>query len=340
MSVYKHKHYSIETVRHNLDERQKRKNDHLISLSEVRFHADSEQGDKLIFTDNEYRTRALTPTLTGWKQVCSNLPYEDGKVIPWEFFLHGMSSEQRKSVFDRLSANAETERLIRCQDDTLYGVVSPRYKPIDHDTIIPVLESAQTPIVAVKGSHVGFDHGKFRFIREQDAQDTSISIGEYGEFSANKHVPLIEFTNSENGLGSWKIRIGIYTFICTNGVIIGVELFGKRIVHLGNADIEIPDIDKLWDLGAGWVERLHKAEAHYISIAERADILQTANKKGLTQDMIGKAVDVANNEYNSGRTLGDTVNAFTRAAQAYRGDNIHKRTQMETYAGEVLQLAA
>ena len=149
-----HKHYPLSIVKSNLRVRQERKNDHIRPLSEFCFRADPEHGDKLVFTDDDHNTRTMTPTNTGWKQVCANLPYDDGKVIPWEFFLKGMTSDQRKSVFDRLSAKADKKRLIRCQDDIMYGLVSPKYNPIDHNTIIPVLESANTAIVAVKGSHI------------------------------------------------------------------------------------------------------------------------------------------------------------------------------------------
>ena len=336
-----HKHYPIEEVKNALILRQERKNDHIRPLEAVNFLSDPENGDKLIFTDDDGRTRSLTPTLTGWKQVCDNLKYGDETSVPWHFFLNGMTSEQRKSIFDRLSKDRTENNLIRCDADTLYGVVSPKYKPIDHDTIIPVLEGASTPIVSVSGSYVGYDHGKFRFIRESDSNNVLASTGAHGGFRTlnNKHVPLIEFNNSENGLGSWQIRVGVYTFICRNGLIVGVKLFDKKIVHLGTQKVQVPDIDRLWDIAEGYVENLYAAESKRITQEKKIEILLTANKNGMTQEMLDRVVVVANREYEGANTVGGVVHAFTRAAQYYRGDDIAKRTQMEVYAGGLLLAA-
>ena len=214
--------------------------------------------------------------------------------------------------------------MFRCDDNVLYGLVSKKYKPIDHDTIIPVLEGAKTPIVSVSGSYVGYDHGKFRFIREQDAENVVVGSGSHGGFRTlnNKHVPMIEFNNSENGLGSWSVRVGIYTFICRNGVIVGVKLFDKKVVHLGYKDIKVPDIDSLWDIAAGYVENLYAAEAKYVSQEKKTAILNTANKNGMTQEMLDRVVAVANREYEGANTVGGVIHSFTRAAQYYRGDEI------------------
>ncbi|CUI18058.1 conserved hypothetical protein (plasmid) [Candidatus Protochlamydia naegleriophila] len=47
-------------------------------------------------------------------------------------------------------------------------------------------------------------------------------------------VPEIILTNAHDGTSSYQLRAGIYRFICANGLIIGNELFCRRVRHQGD----------------------------------------------------------------------------------------------------------
>jgi len=82
-------------------------------------------------------------------------------------------------------------------------------------------------------------------------------------------------------------------------------------------------------------EKLYEAKRRYLTPEEKSGIvLKIADKLG--QRVAEKVVDVANSQYHGGRTLFDTVNAVTRAAQSFRP---MYQSAVELYASSLLKAA-
>lgn len=47
-------------------------------------------------------------------------------------------------------------------------------------------------------------------------------------------VPEIVLTNAHDGNSSYQLRAGIYRFVCSNGLIIGNDLFCRRVRYQGD----------------------------------------------------------------------------------------------------------
>lgn len=44
--------------------------------------------------------------------------------------------------------------------------------------------------------------------------------------------PMLLFSNNHDGLGSFTVRLGVYRFVCSNGLVIGSDLFKASIRHV------------------------------------------------------------------------------------------------------------
>ena len=55
-----------------------------------------------------------------------------------------------------------------------------------------------------------------------------------GMIEVGGNVPEIVMVNSHDGTSSYQLRAGIYRLVCSNGLVVGNDLFSRRIRHQGN----------------------------------------------------------------------------------------------------------
>lgn len=97
--------------------------EHNAKADEVRTAASIEYGpDGFIFDGYP-----ISATETATRQLLTRVG------IPYDFFQSRMNTQERIAVFNRLnSETGNARRLLRFSGDTLYGVVSERYRVIDN----------------------------------------------------------------------------------------------------------------------------------------------------------------------------------------------------------------
>jgi hypothetical protein len=269
------------------------------------------------FTFNGRRIRA---TETATKQMLASCG------IPADFFTIRMNDGERASVFNRLNAKqGDVERMFRfSNDDKLYGVVSQRYKKLDNVRILDILNAASDSGIGLRPVRwtLNPDHTRVTLV------PTGAEVGEL--------TPCVNITNSENGLASLTVWAGVYRWVCANGMMVPLsEVTRSRWMHLGNADITLPDIGTILNESQQWTERLYESKRRYLSAEEKSDIVvKIADKLG--QKAAEKVVHVANREYHGGRTMFDAVGAVTRAAHFFRPA---QQSELEHYAYKMLKAA-
>lgn len=215
----------------------------------------------------------------------------------------------------------DTEKMFRFAGNTLYGVVSPKYKKLDNIRLLEIIESAQDAGIGLKPVNYNFnpDHSRVTLV------PMDIEVGEL--------APTVNFSNSENGMGSLSIWAGTYRWICTNGMMVSVgDVTRSRWMHKGINDIELPDLGVVLNRSREYVERLNESRNEYLPISRRAEVVVDI-AKSLGRKVAEKVVAVANTEYHGGRTKFDAVNAITRAAQFFQPG---EQTVIEQYAGQLL----
>ena len=188
--------------------------------------------------------KPMRVTHTALRQLCALAG------IPPDFFSERMTPAERSALFNRLILETgNTERLFRFHgNDLLYGVVSPRYKKLDNVILLDVLQSAQDSGLGLRPVRADLhpDHTKVRLVPD---------IPRVGELA-----PMIEFTNSENGLGSLQVFAGVYRWVCTNGLMVPVsDITRARWMHLGNRDIQLPDLYTVLNRSLEFIEKMDRA---------------------------------------------------------------------------------
>jgi hypothetical protein len=282
-----------------------KKRDELLPMSAIQFTCDG-----FILDGKQIQT-----SLTARKQLLSIVG------IPADFFLQSLNPDEQVLIFNRICSQKENVKLMyRLQDNLLYGIVSQRYTKLDNINIANILKTKAfdelnlSPVVV----KLNPDYSKFRFIQKNGKKD--------------EIVPLIEFTNSENGLGSMQVWSGAFRLVCENGLLSSVQQTHSRWIHLGNADLKIPDLKKVLENSIKFVVMLEQARSVYLNTGQKAEIIIRISR-ALGQKVGERVVEVANIEYQGGNNLFNLVNAVTRAAQDFQPA---VQTNIESYAGSLL----
>lgn len=110
--------------------------------------------------------------------------------------------------------------------------VSPNYKFIPTiDTVEAMRDAGFYPVSAQetrsrKLEKVGHTKHLLRFRKE-------------GMVEVGGMVPEIVLLNSHDGSSSYQLRGGIYRLVCSNGLVVGDDLFFKKVRHQGNINNNI-----------------------------------------------------------------------------------------------------
>lgn len=332
----KHQVWSSKRVCDKLSARQMYKHDQVVQLNltrletegklnTLRFRPSIGGADSMIVKLNE----------TGFRQLVGNLSYGmDAKAVPADFLLHGIDGSRRGAVVNELLNQNYSDRMLRIDDRTCYGVVSPQYRVLDHDRIKDIIQQSDVSLVATSGSSLHYDHAKVRLLRESDAYDYRNKQLQLGD-----HVPMVEITNSEVGLSALTISFGVYTLRCTNGLISSQMFSQMRFIHLGSQNFEVPSIGSIFNHCEGMIDKLRSAETKYLSASKKQDIVLQLQSAGVSQRDLETIRQTVQTEYHGGRTYGDVINGITRAAQVYGSEQASRRTQLERVAGSILLAA-
>lgn len=260
--------------------------------------------------------KPITVTETGERQLFGIAR------MPVDFIINRMKPKERVSIFNRIFREeiGNCEYMFRFHADTLYGVVSNSYSVMDNIVLVDLVRDAVSSglnLVPVQ-SLLEPDHTKIRLVSESDR------VGDL--------MPMIEFTNSENGLGSLRLYAGIFRLLCSNGLMINVNATRARWIHVGSSEIESPDFHAVLGISKDFTRRLDATHGIYLTTAEKIRILEQVSAN-LGQKVAATFVRTANREYNGAPEMFSLINSLTAAAQQFPAI---QSTQIETYASSLL----
>lgn len=111
--------------------------------------------------------------------------------------------------------------------------VSPHEKTSSKYAVIPTIE-------CIRGlSKEGFYPVEAKESRCRNADNKpfakhSIRFRREGMVAVGGNVPEIVMINSHDGTSSYQLRAGIYRLVCANGLVVGNDLFHRKIRHQGD----------------------------------------------------------------------------------------------------------
>lgn len=269
-------------------------------------------GETFVFKDAPIR---VTPTAL--RQLCTIAR------IPADFFIHRLTTEEQTSIFNRIFKGMDTEFMFRLSGRSLYGVVSTRYCIMDNVALIDILREADGMDLGLKPVKcmLNPDHTKIRLVSEH------ARVGEL--------TPMLEFNNSQNGLGSLVLWAGVWRYACSNGLLVPVNATRSRWIHYGHGALEMPDIMSVLNVSKRYTRRLDSCRSRYLSAGDKVALV-TGVAERFSSRVVERIISVANKEYLGCRTRFDFVNAVTRAAQSF---SPAQQTEIECYAHTLLKAA-
>ena len=108
------------------------------------------------------------------------------------------------------------------------GIVSLKYQPIDSEG--PLTVAMET----LDRNKVGY------YPAEIIKPKKSVKTSHFIKLRLNTELkvlgdtinPVLLLSNNHEGMGAFKLMIGLYRFICSNGLVVGQDLFSQRIIHV------------------------------------------------------------------------------------------------------------
>lgn len=281
-----------------------------------------------------FGANAITPTVNGepmtqwsFSQLCSLLGVP---AVYMEKLLAENTQEAEGFFVDQLDywkkgfAGKGTNVLLRSTADTLCGVLSANYCPYDDSEFFETVEDATRELnLTVSNSTISPSVTKLRLVNEERIN-----------FGGEELSWGLDLSNSRVGRASAKAEFILFRWACTNGLA-----FGKRTAHLfrktHRGEIDNAEIKSLIARSGDFVEYARKSFENGVNTEVTSGVLQNlldTYSRTFSTASANKVLNMYETKYNTGNLWG-VVNAITETAQGY---NVITRTEMETYAGELL----
>lgn len=242
--------------------------------------------------------------------------------VPVDFFLSRLTEEEQGPIFNRLyQGMKDKELMFRLSSNTLYGITSSSYRTLDNVIIVDLIREVISTGVKLhaESSVLDPDFTKIRLTKVN---------GKVGELT-----PMIEFTNSENGLSSLRVWAGVFRISCSNGLLVPIHDVRCKWMHFGGSSkIKMPDVAGLINVSQDYTRLLDYSRTVYLSASRKATLLENIAQH-LTVTVAESVVETVNKMYDGGRTLFDLVNAVTQTAQQYEP---LQQTEIEKFASNLL----
>ncbi|MCL6611207.1 MAG: DUF945 domain-containing protein [Peptococcaceae bacterium] len=248
--------------------------------------------------------------------------------------------------------NKPEDRMIRTLDGNVRAFLSSRYKRLDNyelmEAVLPVL--ADIPQLEIKSCEITETRLYLKAVTRRI--EAEIRLGDV----VNAGIVI---TNSEVGLGAFKVEPLVYRLVCENGMIAADHSLqkyhvGRRISAEESAAMELYSDETLMaDDRAFWlkardivkgaltettfrniVDGMREAAGHKITGDPHKAVLELSNRYGLTKDDSGGIL----RHLIEGGDLSKLglINAVTRHSQDEQ--NYDRATELERLGGKVLML--
>jgi hypothetical protein len=211
------------------------------------------------------------------------------------------------------------------------GCVSNRYAYFDDHQVIEII--GKSPLANLEYSHAMVTPERLH-LRAIDA-DAPFKIE--GDDSPLYFCYFID--NSMVGIASFKVQLGIYRKVCTNGMIMPIKEFVVcKQVHRGSRDISaefnetVAFLDEKRNDIKGILTDLSTAEAKILTMNEEYRISYLARALTMSKKEATRVVELFTKTYG-GKTKWDMVNAISEFARDT--NNIDRREHLEKLALKV-----
>jgi hypothetical protein len=215
---------------------------------------------------------------------------------------------------------------VRFDGDEIRAIFTPKYIPTDNFELLEKLnQMGYSPETNVQ-CHLD---GEFMLLNIPDSTRTF-------KINKDKMTPGISIHNSEVGLASVGFAAYILRLICTNGLVVPVDIGTNKYRHVSSRVLdEFPEI--LNSLASGLSEQQDKIK---FSMGSSVDNPLLTIEQFNRQFQLGKSEKEAVTwawPMEQGNTMFNVVQAYTRAAQ-YEPLSAHSSYKLQQVGGNILSM--
>ena len=231
-----------------------------------------------------------------------------------------------------IKKNSDKQFLVRLYDGQVQAVLTSSYGIFDHVDALECLDSSLggRNKYQIEAFSVTPDNMQIRMV------DTESVILRDPHGKTDTSVAGLVFRNGQTGWASASIEFMVYTFACTNGLIVAPDkgiVYYRKHIRIGKEDF-IEEVTKTLDNFPAYVDEarkdLERARMYRARMDERTvEYL----KRGLSigDETVDKIKDVMNRDWDT--TMWGLSGAITQVAQEY---NAQRQYDFERFAGRLL----
>lgn len=132
----------------------------------------------------------------------------------------------------------DRDAIVRTDTEEVLGIVSKEYNLVKHADAVKAAET----VLAKSGHFFKADekmtHNGSRLYMTYRFPDVSIEVGRTSDGRPDTVNPQLIVTNSYDGLLKFGFILGAFRFVCSNGLVIGHDIFEIHKKHTSGLDIE------------------------------------------------------------------------------------------------------
>lgn len=235
-----------------------------------------------------------------------------------------------------IEKNQEKELLVRLYDDDLMkGILSNKYAPLNHNEVLNglghVLSGGQ---YALESYVVTPDNMQLRLVDPE-----KVIVQRENQNGSDRSTAGMLIRNGMTGMSSVSIEFLIFTFVCTNGMVVGFDkgmVYNRKHYAIGREQF-IQEVVKTFGGFPEYVvaarENIEKARQTRLDIEQRVELFELIKKElRCGNEMLDKIKATMENSW--GRTAWGLPGAITEVAQELPSE---RQYEFERFAGTLMQ---
>jgi hypothetical protein len=264
----------------------------------------------------------------------------------WKMLNEGMTTLTAENVNAWLHKQ-EDIRLIRIADGKIRAILSNRYRVLDnYDLAMLVLARAKEHRAIIQQCSLTETHMYVKLVVPNYVEAVK---------SGDDVVPGLVVSNSEVGVGAFRVEPFLFRLICKNGLIGETNLYK---VHLGSRleigeDLVYKDDTRKAQDDALWMQVRDVIDSTFDPTVLRALVAKLRDTQNVKVEKVREALDVTAKNLSLSKEMSDEllsyftyegptiyglINSVTRMAQNFT--DYEDKIRCERYAGEILELNA
>lgn len=276
--------------------------------------------------------RAYKFTNTAFSQICEKSGMGVTAYMK-KCLANGLAPLVPMNINTWLQSQGDRMLLVRFYEDKVIAFLSSKYGIFDHGDAITALYGAlDSDRYQIESHSIGLDNMYIRLIDTEQIILPDASLGR------DKSTVGLIFRNGQTGKSLASIEFLVYTFACTNGLVVAQDrgmVYKKRHISIDRTDFTqqiAATLEQFPEYAAAAKINLEKARQARLSMDLQIKLRQQIRKDlAIGEGTVDEIFDMMHGQWDS--NAWGMAGAITEVAQKFTAE---RQYQFERYAGELM----